>query len=186
MGKIKIDNNAAFIFPMSMVLVGAIVNGKANFMPVGLVSKVNMRPSLIAVGVGTHYTNNGIEKNKQFSINIPDVSLIEKTDYCGLVSGDKTDKSNIFGVFYGELEHAPLITECPICISCKLFDKVKLPSNTLYIGEPNEVFTEEKYLTDHKPDLKKINPFVLTMPDNKYWSIGELLGQAWNIGKKIK
>ena len=30
-----------------------------------------------------HHTNKGIEENKAFSINIPDVSLVEKTDYCG-------------------------------------------------------------------------------------------------------
>jgi len=24
------------------------------------------------------------------------------------------------------------------------------------------------------------------MPDNQYWSVGENLGKAWNIGKKLK
>ena len=48
--------------------------------------------------------------------------MISETDYCGLVSGRKTDKSNIFNVFYGELETAPMIMECPVSIECKLFD----------------------------------------------------------------
>ncbi len=186
MEKIKIDNNAISLYPMPIVLVGSVVNGKANFMTVGLAAKVNMRPPLIAIGLGGHYTNKGIEENKEFSINIPDVAVIEKTDYCGLVSGKKTDKSTVFHVFYGDLSKAPLVKECPVCISCALYDTVKLPSNTLYIGEPKEVFTEEKYLSDKKLDIKKINPFMLTMPDNKYWSVGEYLGQAWGIGEKIK
>ena len=71
-------------------------------------------------------------------------------------------------------------------MSCSVYDAVKLPSNTLYIGEPKEVFTEEKYMTDKKLDIKKINPFTLTMPDNHYWSVGENLGKAWNIGKNLK
>ena len=49
-----------------------------------------------------------------------------------------------------------------------------------------EVFTEDKYMTDKQLDIKKINPFTLTMPDNNYWSIGENLGKAWNIGKSLK
>ncbi len=186
MNKIHIDPGAAFLYPMPMVLVGSIVEGKPNFMAVGWVSRVNFKPPLFAVALGPHHTNKGIEENRQFSINIPDVSLIEKTDYCGLVSGNKTDKSELFDVFYGDLSKAPLIKECPVCISCSLFDTVKLPFNTLYIGEPKEVFTENKYVTDNMLDIKKINPFTLTMPDNHYWAVGENLGKAWDIGKSLK
>jgi flavin reductase (DIM6/NTAB) family NADH-FMN oxidoreductase RutF len=186
MGKIKIDNGAAFLYPMPMVLVGTVVEGKANFMAVGWVSRVNFKPPLLAIALGPHHTNKGIDENREFSINIPDVSLIEKTDYCGLVSGSKTDKSELFNVFFGELGKAPLIEECPVSISLSLFDTVKLPFNTLYIGEPKEVFSEEKYMSDSMLDIKKVNPFTLTMPDNNYWSVGDNLGKAWRIGKSLK
>lgn len=186
MDKIKIDSSAAFLYPMPIVLVGSVVGGKANFMAVGWVSRVNYKPPLFAIAVGPHHTNKGIEENKEFSINIPDVSLIEKTDYCGLVSGSKTDKSELFDIFFGESGKAPLIKECPICMSCSLYNIVKLPRNTLYIGEPKEVFTEEKYMMDNMLDIKKVNPFTLTMPDNRYWSVGENLGKAWNIGKSLQ
>lgn len=185
MEKIKIDNGAAFLYPMPMVLVGSIVEGKSNFMAVGWVSRVNFKPPLFAIALGPHHTNKGIDENKEFSINIPNVTLMEKTDYCGLVSGNKTDKSELFNVFFGDLGKAPLIRECPVCISFSLFDTVKLPFNTLYIGEPKEVFTEEKYMTDNMLDIKKVNPFTLTMPDNHYWSVGENLGKAWSLGKSL-
>ena len=186
MEKIKIDSGAAFLYPMPMVLVGTVVAGKANFMAVGWVTRVNFKPPLFAIALGPHHTNKGIDENKEFSINIPDVALIEKTDYCGLVSGNKTDKSNLFEVFYGELSKAPLIKECPLVMACSLYETVKLPYDTLYIGEPKEVFTEEQYLTEGKPDITKIHPFTLSMPDNTYWSVGENLGKAWNIGKSLK
>jgi len=186
MEKIKIDSGAAFLYPMPTVLAGSVVDGKANFMAVGWVSRVNFKPPLIAIALGPHHTNKGIDENRAFSINIPDVSLIEETDYCGLVSGKKIDKSQLFNVFYGELDKAPLIAQCPVSISLSLFNAVKLPFNTLYIGEAKEVFTEEKYMTDNMLDIKKVNPFTLTMPDNHYWSVGENLGKAWRIGKKLK
>ncbi len=186
MGKIRIESGAAFLYPMPMVLVGSVFAGKANFMAVGWVSRVNFRPPLFAVSLGPHHTNKGIDESREFSINIPDISLIEKTDYCGLVSGSKHDKSQVFRIFYGELGKAPLIEECPVCMSCALHDAVKLPSNTLYIGEVKEVYTEERYLTDNMPDVRKINPFTLTMPDNGYWAVGENVGQAWSIGKGMK
>ncbi|MDM8548685.1 flavin reductase family protein [Desulfobacterales bacterium HSG2] len=186
MEKINIGNNA-FIYPMPVTLVGATVQGKANFMTVGWVTRVNAKPAMLAVGLNkAHYTPTGIREAKTFSVNFPSADMVEKTDYCGLVSGRKTDKSDVFEVFYGELKTAPMIRECPLCIECKLTEICELPTNNLFIGEIAAAYTEEKFLTDGKPDVKKINPLVLTMPDNSYWTVGEYAGKAWGEGKKLK
>jgi flavin reductase (DIM6/NTAB) family NADH-FMN oxidoreductase RutF len=186
MGKITIDRNS-FVYPMPMVLVGAVVDGKANFMAVGWVSRVNFNPPMIAIALGKfHYTNRGIHKNTAFSVNIPGMNLMEKVDYCGLVSGEKIDKSDIFDIFYGEEPNAPMIRQCPLCMECKLVNAVDLPSNTLFIGQIINTYSEERYVTDGKPDIKKINPFTLTMPDNNYWKVGEKAGKAWSIGRKFR
>jgi flavin reductase (DIM6/NTAB) family NADH-FMN oxidoreductase RutF len=185
MDKVKIDSNA-FVYPMPMVIVGALVGGKPNFMAVAWVARANFKPPMIMVALGDHCTNTGIDANGAFSVNVPDVALMEKTDYCGIVSGRKVDKSKLFDVFYGSLPGAPLIRECPISMACRLNQAVKLPFDTLYIGDIVDVYTEERFLTDGKPDVKKINPFTLTMPDNRYWRVGEMAGRAWNAGKKLK
>jgi flavin reductase (DIM6/NTAB) family NADH-FMN oxidoreductase RutF len=186
MDKITIDKNS-FVYPMPMILAGAIVDGRANFMAVGWVSRVNSNPPMIAIALGKmHYTNRGIHENKAFSVNIPGMDLIEHVDYCGLVSGEKSDKSQLFDVFYGELPNAPMIRQCPLSLACKLVNTVDLPTNTLFVGEIMESYSEERYLTDGKPDIKKINPFTLTMPDNNYWKIGENAGKAWSIGRNFR
>jgi flavin reductase (DIM6/NTAB) family NADH-FMN oxidoreductase RutF len=185
MEKIKIDNNS-FVYPMPMSLVGAVVDGKVNFMAVGWVSRVNFKPPMIGVALGGHYTNKGIEEQREFSVNVPGISMIEKTDYCGLVSGSRTDKSGLFDIFYGELKGAPMIKDCPVCMACKVIEIVRLPSNTLFISEIVEAYSEEQYLTDGHPDVKKINPFTLTMPDNGYWTVGDNVGRAWSAGKILK
>jgi flavin reductase (DIM6/NTAB) family NADH-FMN oxidoreductase RutF len=77
--KIKIDNNA-FIHPMPMTIVGSVVHGKSNFMALGWISRVNVKPPMIAIALGPHHTNKGIEEHKVFSVNIPGIPLIEKTD----------------------------------------------------------------------------------------------------------
>jgi flavin reductase (DIM6/NTAB) family NADH-FMN oxidoreductase RutF len=133
-----------------------------------------------------HYTNKGIHKNKAFSVNIPGMDLMEKVDYCGLVSGEKSDKSEVFDVFYGEELNAPMIRQCPLCMECKLVNAVDLPSNTLFIGEIINTYSEERYVTDGKPDIEKIDPFTLTMPDNNYWKVGERAGKAWSIGRNFR
>jgi hypothetical protein len=63
---------------------------------------------------------------------------------------------------------------------------VSFPTNEFFIGEIVESYTEEQYMTDGKPDIKKINPLLLTMPDNRYWVVGDHTGNAWSIGKQLK
>ena len=186
MKKIKIDANT-YVYPTPVTLVGTKVEGRANFMAVGWVSRVNRNPPLIGIGVNrVHYTGKGIQETKTFSINFPSADMAEIADYCGIVSGKKVDKSNIFETFYGDLKTAPMIMESTLCMECKLFDIVELPTNHLFIGEIIACYTEEKYLTDGKLDIKKMNPLLLTMPDKSYWTVGEYAGKAWSIGKKLQ
>ncbi len=178
---------APFMYPMPVTIVGTIVNNKPNFMAVGWVTPVNYNPPMIGIALGkTHYTNMGIKEKKAFSICIPNKSLIEKTDYCGLVSGQKEDKSKLFNVFYLDNKDIPLIKECPVCISLQLEQIIELPSNEFFVGKVIETYIEEECLTDNKPDITKINPFTLSMPDNQYWDIGNNIGKAWSIGNKLK
>jgi flavin reductase (DIM6/NTAB) family NADH-FMN oxidoreductase RutF len=185
MDKIKIFNDIN-LYPIPMTIIGANVDDNPTFMAVAWVNRVNFNPPVMGIAVGkNHYTNVGIQANGTFSINIPGADLIEKTDYSGLVSGKQVDKASLFEVFYGELKTAPLIKECPINIECRLHDIVSLASNNLFLGEVVAVYTEEKFLTDGRPDIEKIKPFVVTMPDNRYWAVGENIGRAWNTGKII-
>jgi flavin reductase (DIM6/NTAB) family NADH-FMN oxidoreductase RutF len=186
MEKIKIAHNA-FIYPMPMTVVGTVVEGRINYLAVAWVSRVNVDPPMIGVALGKrHHTNKGIREYQEFSINVPGVDLIRAVDYVGLFSGDKTEKSSVFDSFFGELKHAPMIRNCPLTLECKVVKTVDLPGDEFFIGEIVGAYTEERYLTDGKPDVKKINPFTLTMPDNRYWSVGESVGKAWGIGKEFK
>ena len=101
------------INPMVIGLIGSQVNGKANFITVGQVYRLNMSPAYIGTSIHpTHYTAGGIREHKAFSVNIPHCGMAEVTDYCGIVSGKKHDKSTLFELFYGELgEVAPMIVD---------------------------------------------------------------------------
>ena len=71
-------------------------------------------------------------------------------------------------------------------MECRLYRSVELPSHTLFIAEMVTVYTEERFLTDGKPDMGKIRPYLLSMPENAYWSLGSRLGNAWDSGKKLR
>lgn len=184
----KVDLGAKIAsYPMPVVLVGANVNGKANFLPIAWFMQAARRPPKVAVALNrAHYTNQGIKENKTFSVCIPSEDMVAATDHCGLVSGSKADKSGVFEVFYGKLKTAPLITECPVNIECSLDKVVDNGSNELFIGNIVSTYTEEKYLTDGAVDLKKTKPFMLSLNDHQYHVLGKPKAKAWNVGKNFK
>ena len=176
-----------FVLPMAQTILGCHLEEKPNFMALGWLSRVNAKPAMLGVGVNKgNQTHNAIASSGEFSVNFPSVDMVAVTDYTGIVSGKRVDKSGLFDLFYGELKTAPMIKACPLTIECKLYQQVELPTNSFFIGEIVNAYSEEQYLTDGKPDIKKINPFVLTMPDNRFWSIGDCVGYAWKDGKVLK
>ncbi len=186
MSKITIGKNQ-FCLPWTQTLLGTHIRGKVNFMALDWLTRTNYDPAMLGICVNNgHASNPAIRETGQFSVNVPTVDMVEVTDYCGIASGNKEDKSKLFEVFYGELKAAPLITACPLNIECRVVKTVDLPTNTFFIAEIVTIFSEEKYLTGNKPDVKKIRPFLLTMPDNRFWSVGENVGNAWKDGVKFR
>jgi len=186
MAKITIDMNL-FCLPWVQTILGTVFEGKPNFMALDWVTRVNYQPPMMGVCVNKgHASHTAILETGEFSINIPTVEMVAVTDYVGIVSGSKTDKSALFRVFYGDLKKAPLIEECPLNIECRLLHAVDLPTNTFFIGEMVNVFSEERFLTDGKPDAARIRPFILTMPDNRFWALGDVVGHAWKDGAAFR
>ena len=185
MSKMKISDNA-FVYPMPMTLVGAEVDGKPNFLAAAWVTRCNPNPPLVLAALGKmHHTNRGIREHREFSISIPSADMLKLVDYAGLVSGSRTDKSGLFETFHGDLKHAPMARACGVAMECRLVQVVELPVDELFIGEIVSAFADEACLVDGKPDVRKLNPFMLTMPDNRYWAVGDELGRAWGAGKEL-
>jgi len=186
MAKITIDKSG-FCLPWTQTLLGSHVNGKVNFMALDWLTRATYQPAMLGICVGKgHATNEAIHKTGEFSVNVPSTDMVTIMDYCGITSAKNADKSGLFEVFYGDLKAAPMIAACPLNIECKLVQAVDLPSNTFFIGEIRNVYSEERYLTDKKPDPKKMRPFLLTMPDNRFWALGDQVGNAWKDGVKYK
>jgi flavin reductase (DIM6/NTAB) family NADH-FMN oxidoreductase RutF len=175
------------IFPMPVVIVGTITDGKPNFMTAAWITKLNSDPPLLGVSLGRRqHTAKGIEQSQQFSVSFPSVDHVMLTDYLGLVHGYDEDKAAHVDVFRGALESAPMVRQCPLTMECRLVQKVELPKDYFFIGEVANVYASEAVLTDNKVDPAKLRPFVLTMPSNTYWALGEPVGTAWSIGKALK
>jgi flavin reductase (DIM6/NTAB) family NADH-FMN oxidoreductase RutF len=174
------------IFPMPVVIVGTVTDGKPNFMTAAWITKLNSDPPLLGVSLGKRqHTAKGIQQSGQFSVSYPSVDQAVLADYCGLVHGYEEDKTSQVEVFIGALDAAPMVRQCPVSLECTLYRTVELPKDYFFIGEVAAVYAEESVLTEGRIDPQKLRPFVLTMPGNTYWALGEPVGEAWSIGKAL-
>lgn len=167
---------------MPAVLVGANVEGRPNFMTVAWTGVASMGPPMIAIAINKmRWTERGIVENGTFSVNIPSAKFAVETDYCGIVSGNKVDKSDIFETFYGKLRTAPLIREFPVGIECQLRHTLELGSHHLHVGEVVDIHVSKDCLTDGVPDTRKIDPLVYS--NGEYHRMGEVISKAFSVGK---
>jgi flavin reductase (DIM6/NTAB) family NADH-FMN oxidoreductase RutF len=189
MAKITMDIKT-LVYPMPAFLIGASVDGRPNFMTAAWSGIGGGMPPIITVAIRpSRYTLKGIRQNMTFSVNVPSVNLIKETDYCGIESGSKVDKVAVckFKVFYGKLETAPLIEQCPVNHECQVLHMLDVGSHILIVGRIEETYVSEGCLTDGKPDVDKIKPFsFVPRPEGKYQALGEIIGTAFSIGLELK
>ena len=60
----------------------------------------------------TPHTNQGIKETRALTVNIVDEAMLPKADRTGCVSGNKTDKSEMFA-YHTEGTGAPVLFEMP-------------------------------------------------------------------------
>jgi flavin reductase (DIM6/NTAB) family NADH-FMN oxidoreductase RutF len=134
----------------------------------------------------THYTCKGIEANGTYSVNLPGPDLVEATDWCGLNSGEQTDKSGVFETFTEKLDTAPMIKHCRLTVECKVFQTVEFSIDTVYFGEIVGVYADAEAVKGDGPDWRKVAPLIFTFPDKGYWELGDYVAEAWSIGTEYE
>ncbi len=183
MKKVRI-NDYPMINPTPVVIAGAIVNGKPNYVTIGAFGVVCQGPIFYISLKNTHYTTIGVKESGFFSINIPAASMVQKTDYCGMVSGRKTDKSKLFDSFYDAAGNAPMITDCPMNYLCKVVQTTSVDDFEVFFGEIVATYVNEQCLANGKPDPLKVDPTFL-MGFN-YYNFGQRIGDVFKEGNAIK
>ena len=171
---------------MPTAVVGVTVNQKPNFITVAHVGILTAEaPFMISLGLDKgHYSSAGIKEAKTFSVNLMSVDEMVATDYVGTESGNSCDKSQVFEVFTGELETAPIIKSSPLSVECKLYDIYDLPNGEVVIGEIVATYADQSVLEDNKVDISKVNPLLFDMSGVQYLSMGQKVGNAWGEGNK--
>jgi flavin reductase (DIM6/NTAB) family NADH-FMN oxidoreductase RutF len=142
------------------------------------VSVVCMEPPQAAVAVReSRFTHELLQASGEFAINVPSHGMWRAVDLCGVVSGRDRDKFDLASLTREEASEvqAPLVSECPLNIECRVSASLPLGSHTLFVGLVLAVHLEGKCLGDKGRILvEEFEPYVLNQ--REYWSVGRKLG----------
>jgi len=181
MEKIKLKNQAVGPFPA--MIIGAMKNEKPTYTTVGAGGCACLEPVLCVSLKDTHYITDGIAESGYFSVNIPSTALVKEMDFCGIASGEGTDKSTLFDAFFDDAGSAPMIDECPLNFLCKVCDTKSVRGFTMFFGEIVAAYANDDCVFDGKPDAIKIDPII--MMGMSYCGLDNTIGLPFNEGKKL-
>jgi flavin reductase (DIM6/NTAB) family NADH-FMN oxidoreductase RutF len=78
-----------------------------------------------------------------------------------------------------------MIEQCPINLECSVVHTLDLGSHSLFVGRIEETYIAEDCLTDGKPDVNKVKPFIYTTGQEWYHPLGKMMAKAFSVGREI-
>ena len=177
--------NALALYPTPLVVVGAMVNGKPNWLLVGHLGIMGHDHVMVSLAAA-HYTNQGIKESRKLSINIVNETLLLLADRSGCVSGNKEDKSALFDYTVDDAG-VPMIAQSPVTMVCSVEDIYETKGFENFICTIDATYAEESVLNEAgKIDYHTLKPVLFEMPTYEYLKTGDVIGKCMSFGKVKK
>ena len=178
----------ALLAPLCPALVTCGTMENPNVLTVAWTGIVNTLPPKTYISVRPERHSYGlIEQSGEFVINLPTASLLRAVDFCGVRSGRDMDKFAAAGLTPAPSGlRCPLIDESPLCLECRVTDKLELGSHTMFLADILATRVDPS-LVDRQGKLHLDRCGLAAFAHGEYFALGEKLGTfGFSVKKKAK
>ncbi len=169
------------LYPTPVTVVGAMNGEKPTWLLVAHIGIVSHDEIMVSCAKN-HYTNKYIKENRKLSVNIVDEKLLPKADYVGTVSGDKTDKSEVFEYELGEAG-TPVIRAAPVTMECSVLDIYETAAFENFVLKVDNTYADDRVIGQNgKLNYEILKPVLFQMPTCQYLKTGEIIGKCRQLG----
>ncbi|MCX8074919.1 MAG: flavin reductase family protein [Clostridia bacterium] len=187
MGKVSFKPGT-FLYPVPAVLVSCGDMTSSNIITIAWTGIVSSDPAMTYVSIRKERHSYDIIKNSgEFCINLASKNLAFALDYCGVKSGKNEDKFKSMNLTKQEstLIKAPMISESPVNIECRVKEVIELGSHDMFLAEIIAVNVDEKYIDENgRFDMQACN--LIAYSHGEYYELGDKLGKFGYSVKKDK
>ncbi|MBQ9827078.1 MAG: flavin reductase family protein [Lachnospiraceae bacterium] len=177
----------SIFIPQPVFIIGTYdEGGKPNAMNAAWCGQVS--PKNIGIALSSHKSTDNIKLNMEFTVSFATEGTAEASDFVGIASGNKDpEKMAKTGWTCTKAPHvnAPYFEEFPVYLECKVVEIKQEYGENIIIAEIISTFADEEVLTDGKIDIDKLKPIIFDSSMLCYRTVGESIGPAWGIGKKL-
>ena len=164
-------------------------DGKPNIITVAWTGIVCTRPPMAYISLRPErYSYEIIKESREFVINLTPSSLVRAADFCGMKTGRKVDKFKECKLGEEEAEgfSAPMISEAPLSLCCRLRSITPLGSHDMFIGDVEAVYADES-LFDKNDRLCLEKADLCAFSHGEYFELGKKIGTfGFSVAKKKK
>jgi len=136
-----------------------------------------------------HKTVVNLKARGAFTLSVPGRDTLVPSDFMGTASANKLpDKFARTGLHAVKSERvdAPVITEYPLTLECKVVEIQEQPYGLRVLGEIVNVLADENVLNEKgKIDSGKLDTFLFDQVSFDYYAVGEVCGRAWHSGAPL-
>ena len=178
------------LYPLPAVLVTCSdKDGRDNVLTVAWTGTVCTNPPMLYISVRPErYSYAFIKESGEFAVNLTTAAMTRAVDFCGVRSGRDIDKFAAAGLtrIPAEVVKAPLISESPVNIECRVRDVIPLGSHDMFLAEVVHVTVDEKYMDEKGTfHLDQAGPVVYS--HGTYFELGKARGSfGYSVRKKKK
>ena len=176
------------LYPVPAVMVSCGRKGeKPNIITVAWAGTVCSDPPMVSISVRKErYSYEIIRETGEFVINLVNRALVRAADYCGLKSGQDTDKFKEMGLTAQPSRYvgAPGIGESPVNLECRVTNRLELGSHDMFLARVEGVAIDGKYM-DEKGKFHLNDSGLVSYSHGEYFELGKKLGSfGWSVRKK--
>ena len=173
--------------PLPAVMVSCQRPGeKPNIITLAWVGTVCSNPPMVSISVRPErYSYDIIAETKEFVINLVDEKNAWAMDWCGVKSGRDHDKFKEmhFTPLPSKTIDAPGISECPVCLECKVKDFLKLGSHDMFVAEITAVSVDDSYMDENgRFNMNELS--LVSFSHGEYFAPGKRVGKFGYIVEK--
>jgi len=147
------------LHPRPVYLIVSGGEGRYNVMAASWVTPLSEEPPRLGVAIDREsYTYELIHKYKEFTVNVVDLSLIDKVWYVGTRSGRKEDKIKVTGLTLHQSNKikVPGLADALAFIECRVVEEVHVGEVALFIADILEIHVKPEFYDPKRGwDFKK-------------------------------